>query len=621
MQKRYMATLFSNMSQRLVSLLRPSMAAATIGLMVMTACAGLGQRQEAAEVSPPIAPSREEIQEALPPEDEAKFKFETTQSAPAKGIAPTTEAYYFFLESQLARNRGEVDRAVNFLQDATEHDPQSAFLKQELAELYMSRKEYSQALEVVNQALARDDQNVASLVLKARALIALEQPEEALPILEQVIRIDPDDEQTYLLLGSLYVQFENYADAQKVYTELVALFPDSVPGHYYLGKTYAARKSYNDAQTAFNRVLELAPELEEPRLELIKLYETTGQPQKSERIYKELIDLNPEELAIHLDLSLHYYRHGKKTLAMQQLEAVPVTEGDDPQLISTIAQSYIEPERYADALVIITMLLKHDPQHDGLNYLAGLAYDGLQKPEEVARYFKKVRPGSKFFANAVMHVGFIIKENDLPGAVAYLRDAIKEVPENTELRLFLATILEDDHQYAAAMESVEAALAISPKGTDLLFRLGVLQDKSGQKDRTINTMRQVIELDPKHVNALNYLGYTYAEMGQNLDVAEELISRALNLRPDDGYITDSLGWVYYQKGLYQKALEVLLSALELVPDDPTILEHIGDVYVKHQKFELALEYYRQALEQKNDADKAAIERKIQDLSEFVTDQQ
>jgi tetratricopeptide (TPR) repeat protein len=608
------------MSQQVVSLLRPPMAAAIIGLMVMTACAGLEQPQEAAGVSPPKAPSREAVQEALPSEDEAKFKIETAQSARANRIAPTNEAYYFYIESQLARNRGELDRAVNFLQDATQHDPQSAFLKQELAELHMSRKEYSKALEVINQALARDDQNAGSLVLKARALIALEQPEVALPILEQVIRIDPEDEQTYLLLGSLYAQLENYADAQKVYTELVARFPDSVPGYYYLGKTCAARKSYNDAETAFNRVRELAPELEEPRLELIKLYEATGQPQKSERIYQELIDLNPEDLAIQLDLALHYYRHGKKTSAMQMLETVPVAEGDDPRLISTIAQSYIEPERYADALVIIKMLLTRDPQHDGLNYLAGLAYDGLQKPEEVTRYFKKVRSDSRFFANAVMHVGFIIKENDLPGAVVYLTDAINKAPENTDLWLFLATILEDDHQYAAAMESIEAGLAISPKGTDLLFRLGVLQDKSSQKDNSINTMQQVIELDPKHVNALNYLGYTYAEMGQNLDEAEQLINRALTLKPDDGYITDSLGWVYYQKGLYQKALEVLLSALELVPDDPTILEHIGDAYVKNQKFELALVYYRRALEQKNGADKATIERKIQELSELVTDQ-
>ncbi len=67
-------------------------------------------------------------------------------------------------------------------------------------------------------------------------------------------------------------------------------------------------------------------------------------------------------------------------------------------------------------------------------------------------------------------------------------------------------------------------------------------------------MKKVIKLDPKDANALNYLGYTYTEMGQNLEEAERLIKKALTFKPGDGYITDSLGWVYYKTGRYKEAL-------------------------------------------------------------------
>jgi Tfp pilus assembly protein PilF len=128
----------------------------------------------------------------------------------------------------------------------------------------------------------------------------------------------------------------------------------------------------------------------------------------------------------------------------------------------------------------------------------------------------------------------------------------------------------------------------------------------------MEAMRKVISLDPKHANALNYLGYTYADLGQNLDEAERLIKEALKYKPNDGYITDSLGWVYYKKGEFDKAIIYLKKAVELVPDDPIMLEHVGDAYLKLDDRENALKYYKKSLEVK-EKDKGALEEKIRQL--------
>src|SRR5207245_2843271 len=83
------------------------------------------------------------------------------------------------------------------------------------------------------------------------------------------------------------------------------------------------------------------------------------------------------------------------------------------------------------------------------------------------------------------------------------------------------------------------------------------------------------ELNPKNAAALNYLGYTYAEMGVQLEEAERLIRRALEIEPDDGFYVDSLGWVYYQRGDYGRAVEQPERAVELAGRDPTVAGPLG----------------------------------------------
>jgi len=115
-----------------------------------------------------------------------------------------------------------------------------------------------------------------------------------------------------------------------------------------------------------------------------------------------------------------------------------------------------------------------------------------------------------------------------------------------------------------------------------------------------------VELNPKNAAALNYLGYTYAEMGVQLEEAERLIRRALEIEPDDGFYVDSLGWVYYQRGDYGHAVEQLERAVELAGDDPTVAEHLGDAYGRAGKPREALRLYQDALVRAKEA--AQVER-------------
>ena len=150
-------------------------------------------------------------------------------------------------------------------------------------------------------------------------------------------------------------------------------------------------------------------------------------------------------------------------------------------------------------------------------------------------------------------------------------------------------------EYETSLETVRKGLEQDADNTNLIFRMGVILDKEGKKEECLKQMQRVVALDPEHAEALNYIGYTYAEQGIRLDEAMALIQKALKLKPESGYIVDSLAWVYFQRGQYDAALKHLEKAVTMTPNDPTITEHLGDVYLKSGKYEKSLEMYEKAL--------------------------
>ena len=152
---------------------------------------------------------------------------------------------------------------------------------------------------------------------------------------------------------------------------------------------------------------------------------------------------------------------------------------------------------------------------------------------------------------------------------------------------FIVGIYQEKKDYPTAIDITRKMIAIDPKSDKFHFTLGALLDETKQKEAGVDEMKKAIELNPKNAQALNYLGYTYAESGQNLDEAESLIKRALKVEPEDGFYVDSLGWVYYQKGEYKRAVEELERAVNYHQQRPTITEHLGDAYRKMGKLKEA----------------------------------
>jgi len=119
-------------------------------------------------------------------------------------------------------------------------------------------------------------------------------------------------------------------------------------------------------------------------------------------------------------------------------------------------------------------------------------------------------------------------------------------------------------------------------------------------------LQQLLAIDPNFAPALNYLGYMWAEAGENLERALLLVQQAVDIEPDNGAFIDSLGWAHFQLGQYEEARGFLERAASLVGDDPVVYEHLGDLYVVLGRLEQAREVYERALDL--EADNAAVVR-------------
>jgi tetratricopeptide (TPR) repeat protein len=257
--------------------------------------------------------------------------------------------------------------------------------------------------------------------------------------------------------------------------------------------------------------------------------------------------------------------------------------------------------------------LKKNPNDDRVYYYLGNALEKIPRLTDALEMFASVPPSSRYFSQSQIHRAFIlVDQGNLKEAQRVTADAVARKPDDPDLYRFLASLYEKDSKYLEAITALREALKVKPEDEDILFYLGVLYDKASLPQESIAAMQEVLKRNNRNADALNFIGYTYADKGVNLDEAERLIKKALKLKPDDGYIIDSLGWVYFRQGKIKKAIQKLQLAVRRAPDDPVIAEHLGDAYSAAGDTENALAQYRKAYEL--DPSKTAVIQKIDALT-------
>ena len=236
------------------------------------------------------------------------------------------------------------------------------------------------------------------------------------------------------------------------------------------------------------------------------------------------------------------------------------------------------------ALVYLQLALHLAPNHSlALLSLADL-YESVKRPAMAIKVYERVPAGSPLKRNAQIQLATDLDSADRSEeAIKILKEVIAQDPKDLEAIMALGNIERGRKKFADCVQTYSLGIDALPEGNDkgnsvYYYYRGICEERSKQWPKAEADMRKALELQPEQPHVLNYLGYSWIDQGTNLDEGMKMIKRAVEQRPDDGYIVDSLGWAYYRIGNYEEAVKNLERAIDLKPEDPTINDHLGDAY-------------------------------------------
>jgi tetratricopeptide (TPR) repeat protein len=304
------------------------------------------------------------------------------------------------------------------------------------------------------------------------------------------------------------------------------------------------------------------------------LYLLHSQPEKAEPIYAGLLEKHPSIPGLRERLANIYIRTDQNDKAARLLEEIRREKPTDPTTYFFLGSIAYENKDYDKAAENYSTALRLNPDFEPLYYdLAGV-HLARQQPAEALALLERAR--RKFKTNFTLEFYAGIAQG----------------------------MMEDWKQALAHFNSAEIiARSSEPQRLNHIYyyQLGSAYERSGDLSQAVAALKKALELQPNYSDALNYLGYMWADRGENLEEARTMIERAVQIEPDNAAFLDSLAWVLYKLKKPEEALAPMEKAVKLTEEpDQTLLDHLGDILADLNRLDEAREAYRGALAVKPD---------------------
>jgi tetratricopeptide (TPR) repeat protein len=523
-------------------------------------------------------------------------------------------SYFYFLWGSHAEFTERYAEALEAYEKAVICDPKAEYLREKIPVLLLKMGDVEKAAEWLGHALIEYPDENSSRLLLASLYIQQDKIPEAITLYDEVLRRDPDNEGVHLRLGLLYGHQEEFDKAEKIFRQLLDRNGNSYFARLSLARLLRQTDKNEEAGQEYEKALALNWS-KELAYEIGIFYASRKKHGEALRLYTAIAESDPFDERAGLSRVQAFLDMEKYDEALEELKNI-ITFSKNPANIELIVSKVLlRQNEVSKAKEILEKLTNKIGNSEARYMLALLAYRD-EDFKTALDHLGKIMPGNTDFEEAVYLQTRIFKESgESNEAMAMLKKHIaKESSRSPLFYALLSSLYQEKKDNISAMSVMAAAVSIYPDNPQLLFEYGLLLDRNGMGDQAIVKMEKVLELRPDHADALNFIGYTWAEKNVRLREALAYIQKAVALKPDNGYIIDSLGWVYYRLGDYARAVEELERALGLEPEDPHIYDHLGDAYRGLNNIARALDRYKKAFEMfEDEKKKSAVKQKIDAL--------
>ena len=566
---------------------------------------------------------------------EAERAFERAVTlAPDSVDAQLAAAGFYWSTARAAKAAEKLERALQL-------NPRDLRAHRAMALVYLTSGRIADA-ESHLVRLAELDPRPHSIFGLAEYYLAVGRPREAVARLEPLTREGAEVSGARQRLARALFAAGDRTRAQTLVTDTLKEHPQDPEALVLKGELQLASNQREEALRTFRAAVEAAPGFAPAQMALGRVHAARGDWAGAERAFQEVLKANPGASAARGELARVQVLAGNLDASLQNAEAAAKRTPDSLEARLALARSLVAKKDYARAKAEVSQLLTKAPNSAAVHVVAGmlasvegnvraarssyeraLALDGGALDATAGLVSLDMRPGDHAAAKArvearmragasrpggpvlILAARTYALAGDSVTAERYLRQAIEQDASSLQAYALLGSIYLSGQKLEEARREFEALAARQSRPVSALTMTGVILQTQGRTDEARKRFEEVVALDRYASVASNNLAWIYAEAGENLDSALELAQAALSATPDSPEIMDTLGWVYYRKGLASLAVPVLKGCIEKVPQHAMCQYHLGLALLKtgdQTQGRLALE---RALAARPDADLAA----------------
>lgn len=474
---------------------------------------------------------------------------------------------------------------------------------------------------------------------------------------KQAVQQAPSNKWYRLKLAQIYRSAgENRATLDELNT-LLEYFPNDYDVLFMLADTYKDYGEYLKSNEVLDRALQLTGPQRSIYLMKFRNYESLG-VRDSAIVQLELLrEVDPDNLNTLNILSEYYSNTGKEGSAKTILNEALNRNARDPQSLINLAGIYIEEQKWDSAGTLIRTFLadkvilpeqklgvaqflytkqQESPLNEELKIETGLALEIYTESSpgygpaftlagqyysqigQLDKAIEKLEKGNELLPQDDiawrLRLQLLLNENRLEEAIEAGKEANENVPEDSFIQFFLgsAYMLSDQNEEAVKwLQRASRAPARKPFKSVVYSTLGDAQSNLEDYEEADRAYELALRFDPENHNAMNNYAYNLSVRGERLKEAEALAIKAMELEPENAAYLDTMGWIFYKLGEYEKARRFIKASIDLDSNAASgeVLEHLGDVYEKLGEMEQAKKLWKQALEK--DPTRTHLESKIQ----------
>ncbi len=484
---------------------------------------------------------------------------------------------YEFLLAEVALQRGNVGLAAQAYVDLAKktRDPRVAKRATEIA-LYARMSGI--ATESARIWLETEPQSAQALQTLTGLLVSTNRLNEAQPYLKSLLvsggRSPADG---FLQLNRLLGSNPDKAATLRTIQDLATAFPDLPEAKFAIAQAALAAGQDPLALVQVREAASMRPDWELAALFEARLLQKTSVSAARERLAAYL-KRNPKAREARMSYARALVAEQKLPEAHAEFQRLLTEFPDNPDVVYAVGLLAFQLNDYPAARQSLERLLTMNfRDRNTLRLYLGQIAEEEKKLPDALRWYGEVTRGEQYLNAQLRYAQVLAKQGNLEGARSHLRQiGAANAQQKGQLVLAEAALLRDAKREREAFDLVAGALGEQPDNPDLLYDYAMLAEKIDRIDAMETSLRKLIVLRPDHAHAYNALGYSLADRNQRLPEAKQLIEKGLSLAPNDAFILDSMGWVFYRMGDNKTAIEYLRRAFAMRPD-AEIAAHLGEV--------------------------------------------